>query len=452
MFDYTIDKNKELTVSDIQKIINNFEMTQKPVLNNWKNYYDGKQKILQKTDSGTGKPNNKLVVNYCNNIVDNYSGYMAGIPVSYTSEQKTFEEIQNVLNYNDFKAEDSDILTNALIYGKSFEIMYLDEDAQTRFALLNSAECIPVYSNTVNGDLLYLIRYYPQYQINYDYKQIKYNIDIYDSNYINHYMADSQFGSMQFISSEQHYFGQVPIIVFNLNSDRTSVFDKIISLQDAYNTAISDTINDWDTFCDAYMVLKGGEMTEEDLALLREKRMIRLDSDSDSVEYLTKQVNDAQIQNILKELNDQIHKVSASPDFNDEKFLAASGISMKYKLCGFENNASKIESNWKKALQKRLELICAILTLTGSDSTWRDVQIQFTRNLPVNLTDIVAVVNSLRGMVSTKTLLSLLPFISDPQKEMEQLQAEQQNTIDMYGFDTSSTAGDTTGKADKEVV
>ena len=55
-------------------------------------------------------------------------------------------------------------------------------------------------------------------------------------------------------------------------------------------------------------------------------------------------------------------------------------------------------------------------------------------------------------MVSTKTLLSLLPFISDPQKEMEQLQAEQQNTIDMYGFDTSSTAGDTTGKADKEVV
>jgi len=451
MFDYTIDKNKQLTIYEIQEIINNFELTQKPILTKWKNYYDGKQDILLKTDSGTGKPNNKLVVNYCNNIADNYSGYMAGIPVSYSSKNNSFEEVQQILNYNDVKAEDSDLLTNALIYGKSFEIMYLDEDIQTRFALLNSAECIPVYSNTVNGDLLYLIRYYPQNQISYDYKQIKYNIDVYDSNYITHYIADNQLGSMQFIGSEQHYFGQVPIIVLNLNNDRTSIFDKIMTLQDAYNLALSDTINDWDSFCDAYMVLKGGEMSEEDLALLKEKRMIRLDGE-DSVSYLTKQVNDAQIQNILKGLNDQIHKISASPDFNDEKFLAASGISMKYKLCSFENVSSKIESNWKKALQKRLELICAILNLTGSDSTWRDIDIRFTRNLPVNLTDSVNAVNQLRGIVSDKTLLSLLPFITDPQAELDQVQAEQQNKIDMYGFDTTSTAGGTTAKADNEVV
>ena len=137
---------------------------------------------------------------------------------------------------------------------------------------------------------------------------------------------------------------------------------------------------------------------------------------------------------MLKNINDTIHKISNSPDFNDEKLMAQSGIAMRYKLLGFENVSSSIVANMTKALQKRIELICAVLRLTNGDNTWRDVQIVFTRNLPQNITDTAQVINQLRGIVSDKTLLSLLPFVKDVDAELEQIQQEKEANMDMYGF------------------
>ena len=97
-----------------------------------------------------------------------------------------------------------------------------------------------------------------------------------------------------------------------------------------------------------------------------------MDTDAEA-SYLTKSVNDTQIENMLKNINDTIHKISNSPDFNDEKLMAQSGIAMRYKLLGFENVSSSIVANMTKALQKRIELICAVLRLTNGDNTWRDV-------------------------------------------------------------------------------
>lgn len=82
-------------------------------------------------------------------------------------------------------------------------------------------------------------------------------------------------------------------------------------------------------------------------------------------EYLTKSVSDTQIQNMLQNINDTIHKIANSPDFSQESFGVSSGIALRYRLLGFENAAAAIESNMVKALQKRIELICDILHLTG---------------------------------------------------------------------------------------
>lgn len=112
---------------------------------------------------------------------------------------------------------------------------------------------------------------------------------------------------------------------------------------------------------------------------------------------------------------------------------------MRYKLLGFENVSSNIVANMTKALQKRIELICSILALTNGDSKWRDIHIVFTRNLPENITDTAQAINQLRGIVSDKTLLSLLPFIKDVDAELEQIQQEKEANMSMYGFDTMNT-------------
>ena len=206
-----------------------------------------------------------------------------------------------------------------------------------------------------------------------------------------------------------------------------------MSLQDAYNNLLSAEIDDFDAFADAYLILKGVVADSDDLATMKQNRVLLMDAD-DSAEYLTKNISDTQIQNMLQNINDQIHKMSNSPDFNDEKLMAQSGIAMKYKLIGFENVSSAIVANMTKALQKRIELICEVLNLTDGVAMWRDIHIHFTRNLPENTLETAQMVNQLRGLVSDETLLAQIPFVNNAQEELERLQAQKQLNVDLYSF------------------
>ena len=206
-----------------------------------------------------------------------------------------------------------------------------------------------------------------------------------------------------------------------------------MNLQDSYNTLVSASIDDVESFADAYLVLKGCSADDDDLTKMKENRVLLLDADC-SAEYLTKSISDTQVQNLLININDNIHKISNSPDFNDEKFAAQTGIAMRLKLTGFENKASSIEAQMRKALIRRIELISEIVKLTDAEFIWRDVKINFTRNLPFDLTEAVNVVNALRGIVSEKTLLTLLPFVDNPDEELEAVKKEKEENMELYSF------------------
>ena len=409
------------------------------VLQNYWNYYIGNQKIMRKQASDIGKPCNRVMTNYCYNIVQNYKGYLTGIDIAYSSDQE-LDMVFDVLNYNDCHTIDSQLLQDALIYGVAYEISYIDEEGKQRFKTLNPMTCFPIYDNTLNQDLKYAVRLYMDDLIEKD----SYIVEVYSDKWVRTYKSTMGFKSFNLIKEEPHYFGMVPITVFQLNENRKSIFDQVITLQDAYNELLSAEVDDFQSFADAYLVLKGMMGTDpEDLADMKRNRALLLDSDADA-SYLTKNISDTQIENMLSNINDAIHKIANSPDFNDEKLLAQSGIAMRYKLVGFENASSAIEAEMRKALQRRIELICAIANLKGSESVWRDIKITFTRNLPTNLTETAQVVNSLRGLVSDQTLLSLLPFITDTQAEMDRLAEEKQANYSLYSnsFPTGNESED----------
>lgn len=430
---YLIDKDKILTPELLQKYINNFVLNVQPRLKKWENYYNGKHAILNKSYVDTTKPCNRIVTNYCKVIVDTYNGYICGKPVSYSSNSD-ISDVQDVINYND-SSEDNELLKDALVYGVAYELHYLDEQAQERFTRINPVNALSIYSNDLNRELLYFVRWYPQDEI--DNSNSKYYCDVYTADSVITYTMDNQLGNLTLTIEVPHHFHQCPVTVFSLNENETNIFDSIISLNDAYNELQSAEIDDYQAFVDAYMVLDI-DADDEEIAKMRENRVLLLPQ-GNTASYLTKQTNDTQIQNMLDNIKKNIFKITAAPDLSDESFLAQSGVSLLYKLTGFENSASNIVANMTKALQRRIELICEILNLKATEATWRDINITFVRNLPNDYTTVINLVNSLQGIVSNKTLLSLLPFVKDVDAEVEAVAKQKQESMDMFGFTDNHT-------------
>ena len=433
---FYINKEQELNVELLNKMINRFRVNVEPKLQRYKNYYDGMQAILNKRYSDASKPCNRTVINYCKNIVDSYCGYLATPGhISYKSNED-IEEVMSILKYNDYQAQDSDFLLDALIYGVACELMYIDNAGHTRFRLINPTSCFGVYDDSLTGDLMYFVRMYKA--SDWD-NSDTYNVDVYSDFDVKHYKMTGTNGYLQFVKDEPHYFAQCPANIFTL-PDEKNIFECIMGLQDAANELLSDEIDDYSAFCDAYLALVGVDADPEDVAAMKANRVLVLPEGADA-RWITKNANDAQVENILKRVHDAIYRVAQCPDFSSESFVGgvSSGIAIQYRLTGMETRAGKIEALMKKALQRRVEIICGIASLKLGEEVFREIEISFKRNIPEDTTSTINLINALKGTVSDATLLSQLDFIPDVNAELEAVQEQKAANMALYSFGSTST-------------
>lgn len=432
---FYLNKDIELNAALLQKMINRFNINNKPKLLKYKNYYDGIQAILNKSYNDTSKPCNRTVINYTKNIADSYCGYLATPGFITYSSNEDIDVIMDILKYNDYQYEDNAFLLDALVYGIAAELMYIDSEGKTRFRVINPQTCFGVCDDSLTGDLLYFVR---MYKVNDWDDSDLYNVDVYSDKTIKHYTMSGYNGGLTFMSEEAHYFAQCPANIFAL-PDEKSIFDCILNLQDSVNEVLSAEIDDYAAFVDAYLVLEGVDADADDIAAMKQNRVM-LVPEGAKASYLTKQVNDAQIENILKRIHDSIYRVAQCPDFSSESFVGgvSSGIAIQYRLTGMENKAGSIEAAMKKALQRRVEIICGIASMKLGEEVFRDIQITFKRNIPEDITSTINVINALKGTVSDKTLISQLDFISDPEAELEAVEEQKAANMSLYDFGFSA--------------
>lgn len=442
IYKFYFDKDEELTSAAIGKVVRKFNSEVLPRLKFARGYYDGVgQAIMRRVQEDSSRPNNRIVKNYCATVVDNFQGYLTGKPIAYAASDASqdISTIRRLLDDNDVVNEDSELLRSALIYGVAYELQYVNEANEKRFKSVSPEQVIPIYSNDLEEELLAAVYFYPMTNWEDELAPTAYSVSVYTRDSVLEYRATNDFNTLALLDARPHYYGQVPVVVFNLNSDNAPIFERIISLQDAYNSLLSDEVNDFQSFVDAYMVLKNLDADEGDLAEMKRNRTILIDGDSD-VSYLTKDISDTQIENMLDNLNTSIRTISNSPDFSSEEFNSgvSSGVALQFKLVGFNNVASNIEAQMRKALEKRIDLLNAVLALTDTDTCAVDVT--FTHNLPNSISDTVTMVNGLRGLVSDETLLAQIPFIDDVAQELGRVREQDSALMDSYSLPLASEA------------
>lgn len=377
------------------------------------------------------KPNNKIANAYASYITDTLVGYFIGEPISYTSNDDVLlQDLSMIFEYNDEADENAELAKNASIYGVAYEMLYLsEEDKMIRFKALNPKEIIPIFDKTVEQNLMAIIRYYDDYDVVDDKTYTL--VEIIDNTMVRRYKMDNSF---LLLEEYPHYFGMVPIAIYKNNEEERGDFEAVISLIDAYDKMESDTLNDFEYFVDAYLALYGFTAEPEDVAQMKENRILLMDEGT-SAEWLIKQTSDTYVENMKNRLDADIHKFAKCPNMADKEFASnASGVAIKFKLLGTENLVSIKERKFKRGLQQRLELMSMINSVLREGFDWRGIDIIFTRNVPSNDTDIANMVNTLRDIVSEETLLAQIPFVEDVQDELERLKKEREENKELNPF------------------
>ena len=377
------------------------------------------------------KPNNKIANAYASYITDTLVGYFIGEPISYTSNDDTLlQDLSMIFEYNDEADENAELAKNASIYGVAYEMLYLsEEDKMIRFKALNPKEIIPIFDKTVEQNLMAGIRYYDDYDVVDDKTYTL--VEVIDGSMVRRYKMDNSF---LLLEEYPHYFGMVPIAIYKNNEEERGDFEAVISLIDAYDKMESDTLNDFEYFVDAYLALYGFTAEPEDVAQMKENRILLMDEGT-SAEWLIKQTSDTYVENMKNRLDADIHKFAKCPNMSDKEFASnASGVAIKFKLLGTENLVSIKERKFKRGLQQRLELMSMINSVLREGFDWRAIDIIFTRNIPSNDTDIANMVNTLKDIVSEETLLAQIPFVEDVQDELERLKQEREENKELNPF------------------
>lgn len=388
-----------------------------------------------------GLPNNKLVHDFPGYIVAMATGYLVGNAVSYsTSEEaqkKALEILQKAYNRDSVESVDSELATDASVFGAGVEVDYMGQDSMPHAAKVDRRQAFVVYDATVEQAPLFGVYWLPR--LDEEGKKSGLRAWVYTSSYIIPYEGitldtlteveaiDGQGGR------QQHFFGVVPLIEYWNNPQMAGDFEKVITLIDAYNMLQSDRVNDKSQFVDAILVLIGvtggiapatnPEDKRTPAQRLRDDRLLNLPPNA-KAEWLAKQLDEADVEVLKNAIKSDIHKFSQVPDLTDEKFAGnSSGVAMRYKLLGLEQ-LTKVKERWfREGLRWRRRAFCNALATKGVISTADPEAIEetFTRSLPVNEVEIAQMVKDLQGIVPDEILLAQVPFVSDVQKALEML-------------------------------
>jgi len=425
-----IKHDGELSITDIQGYISQHQTSTLPTLRKLKAYYDGKHDILNRTYD-TYKPDARLVNNHASYICDISSAYFMGSPVTYSGEEKEMEVVDTIFRYNDEADTNAQHALNMAIYGVSYEVLYIDKESMidTRFCVVSPEEIFVIYDYSLDPQPIAAVRYYTL-----EYNNSLY-VEVYGKADISTYKGGTE--GLMLTDSTEHFFGDVPVIEYVNNQDRHGDFTKVLSLIDAYNNMESDTLNDFAYFSDAYLFLSGAEIDTETALQMRENRIINIDDASAKAEFLVKNINSEALEAYKSRIINDIHKLSYIPNLTDEAFAGnLSGVAIKYKILALENLANKKERKFKKALQRRLELLFNLNYTRGifTDADYTGIQISFSRSLPQNLLEESEMAMNFSGILSKETLLSSLSLVDDVSAEMEKIQTQKENGDSFFDF------------------
>lgn len=399
------------------------------------NAYKNDYEIFHLLPKPPHKPDNRIAVNFAKYITDTMNGFFMGIPVKITAEDERIQKAVDFFNsFNDVDDHNAELSKICSIYGRAYEMYFVDEDGNIGMQATAPDESFIIYDNSILNRTKAYVRYYKDTDDNL----IKGSVS--DNSVVRYFNFDGS--RVRFVDDEKiHGFEGVPAVEYVENKERMGIYESAMSQINAFNKALSEKANDVDYFADAYMKILGPRLDESEKQFIRDNRIINFEGyENITVDFMAKPNADTTQENLINRLERLIFITSMVANVSDEQFGTASGIALKYRMLSMNNLAQMKERKFTAGFNKRYKLVFSNPILQMAKDDWLKLSYQFTRNYPVNLADEADTAGKLSGITSKRTQLSVISAVKSVDDELEQIQNEQDLSAVNIEFPTERTA------------
>lgn len=430
---FRLSNDKELTLQDLSDFLNKHRnmvmLRYKPLMEAYKTKYP----IFSLPPKPDFKPDKRIAVNFAKYIVDTMNGFFIGIPIKIDCDDPDIADYVEFLDqYNDHDDNNAELSKLCSIYGKGYEMYYVDDMGNIGITYLSPEESFMIYDDSILERPRYFCRIYT------DADDTVY-VSVSDSRTVRYASME---GGLHWVDEERsHGFDGVPATEYRENEEEIGIFEPVLTMINEFNEAISEKANDVAYFSDAYLKILGAKVESNDLDQIRQNRIINFSGMYDQnldVDFLQKPDGDASQEHLLDRLQTLIFQISMVANISDENFGSSSGIALKYKLQAMSNLALTKQRKFTSGMNRRYKLIFSNPVSGMKADDWVKLNYTFTQNMPANLLEESQIAGNLAGIVSKQTQLSVLSCVDNVQQEMDQIKQDEEDSI-YDGFPTART-------------
>jgi SPP1 family phage portal protein len=381
--------------------------------------------ILARRVIGHGTINQRLHEAFDRLIVSNKVSYYASdIQVTFIDgiPQETKDFYRELYERASFKSFQLSMAKRCTDQGVSYFLCWIDERNEFQVAA-SKPQNTYVMRDPLTGQPIYGFRYDLEH------------CEVYDGMEVTRYKKDN--GNWIAQGTELHGLGtitrpMVPIVELRNNPETIGNPEMSISLQDAWDTSMSDLSSEIAQMRLAYLLAKGlGADADTIKKQLETAGVIVIDSDNGDATFITKDLKVDGIRLLQETLRKAIFESSAS--YDPSAFVAGGTPPTAYqvseRLQPLEADVEITVSEWRQGFRQFDYLIQTYLMMFQGvpDYDLADIDRIFRRLAPRNTMTALVEAKAAGMPISNETMWELSGLQIDPEKELERLENEAAN-------------------------
>lgn len=420
-------------------------------------YYDGDHDILRREKKVIGADgqlvtidnvaNNRLVDNQYRKLVDQKTNYVLGKPMSIACEdEKYLEELNKVFNKKVHRQLRT-LAQCAVDGGISWLYPYYDLEGNLKFGVFAAHEICPIWKDKAHTELSAAMRYYTERVFNDDGSvQVMNRVDLFTTEGIDHFIYhghtlmrdNAHHTDYMYFDGKPANWTRLPIIPFKYNTKEIPLIRAVKGLQDSLNQVLSDFQNNMEEDPrTTILVLKNYDGTNlgefrQNLATYGVIKVTTVDGVQGGVETLNVEVNAANYQAILMQLKRAIVENGRGFDAKEERMDGdPNQMNIESMYTDIDLDVNAMETEFQAGFEELKWFIDQYLIHQGKgDFTESDVEFVFNRDIFINEDAKIDNAVKLTGLISQKTQLAHIPWVTNVQHELNQLEEDKQKELD----------------------